>query len=70
MRVERHEQAWEHGMSFIERLVIRAEDAFFSPSPDLAAGGVRATLVSSDVRIDFVGHALLALVKGMRAGRG
>jgi hypothetical protein len=66
-RADRYEQAWEQGMRFIERLVIDQEDAFFSPSPRLAAGGVRATLASSDVRIDFVGHALLALVKGLHA---
>jgi AMMECR1 domain-containing protein len=66
-RAERHERAWEHGMSYVDRLVIRPDDTFFSPAAGLAAGGVRASLVSSDVRIDFVGHALLALVKGLRA---
>jgi hypothetical protein len=67
-RAERYERAWERGMRFIEGLVIHEDDAFFSPLPGLD-GGVRATLVSSDVRIDFVGHCLLGLVKGLRARR-
>ncbi len=66
-RAARYARAWDRGMDFVERLVIHEEDAFFSPAPSRAAGGVRATLASSAVRIDFPGHALLALAKGLQA---
>jgi AMMECR1 domain-containing protein len=65
-RAERYGRAWRHGMTFIERLTIRNGDAFFSPHPATALGGVRATLPSSELRIDYAGHALLALAKGLR----
>jgi orotate phosphoribosyltransferase/AMMECR1 domain-containing protein len=67
-RAARYAQAWHNGMRFVERLVIHERDAFFSPAPERCAGGVRATLASAHVRIDFPGHALLALAKGARAG--
>jgi orotate phosphoribosyltransferase/AMMECR1 domain-containing protein len=63
----RYEQAWLAGMEFVERLVIDADDAYFTRDPQLLVGGVRATLVSSAVRIDYVGHVLLALAKGLHA---
>jgi hypothetical protein len=63
----RYEQAWWAGLAFVERLVIDADDAFFTGDPRLLVGGVRATLVSSAVRIDYVGHVLLALAKGLAA---
>jgi len=67
-RAARYAQAWHNGMRFVERLVIHERDAFFSPVPERCAGGVRATLASAHVRIDFPGHALLALAKGAHAG--
>jgi hypothetical protein len=68
-RAERYADSWRRGMRFVERLVMHERDAFFSPVPERCAGGVRATLVSSHLRIDFTGHALLALAKGARLAR-
>jgi orotate phosphoribosyltransferase/AMMECR1 domain-containing protein len=65
-RAERYGRAWEHGMRFVERLTIRDGDAFFSSNAKAALGGVRATLPSSELRIDYAGHALRALAKGLR----
>jgi len=59
--------AWDRGARFLERLTIRGDGAFFSPDRKAAAGGVRATLASSELRIDYAGHALLALAKGLSA---
>jgi orotate phosphoribosyltransferase/AMMECR1 domain-containing protein len=63
----RYEQAWWAGMRFVERLVIDEDDAYFTRDPSRLVGGVRATLVSSAVRIDYVGHVMLALAKGLSA---
>ena len=65
-RAARYEMAWTRGISFVERLVIRQDDAFFSNRPRDAIGGVRPTLRESELRIDYAGHALLALAKGLR----
>jgi hypothetical protein len=47
---------------------VRDGDAFFCPQRKAAGGGVRATLASSELRIDYAVHALLALAAGLRAG--
>jgi hypothetical protein len=61
----RYELSWRHGVSFVDLLTLQAGDTFFSPRPDEAVGGVRATLPSSVLRIDMAGHALIALAKGL-----
>lgn len=66
-RAERYNRSWRLGAAFLERLTVRQNDGFFAVQPEAALGGVRATLVGSDLRIDFAGHALLALAKGLRA---
>ena len=60
-------------MQFINRLIIRPEDTFCMRDPDRAVGGVRGSLITSSVRIDFVSHTLYALIgseRAMRAGSG
>jgi hypothetical protein len=66
-RAAEYATAWRRGMTFVERLVVRPGDEFFIPNGARALGGVRPTLVSSDLRIDYAGHALLALAKGLNA---
>ncbi len=66
-RSARYAAAWRHGMTFLERLVLRAGDEFFMPDGARALGGVRPTLVSANLRVDYAGHALLAMGKGISA---
>jgi orotate phosphoribosyltransferase len=66
-RSETYAAAWRNGMAFLERLVIRTGDERLITGGQRALGGVRATLASSDVRIDYAGHALIALGKGLHA---
>jgi hypothetical protein len=62
-----YERSWRRGASFVKRLTIRGNGAFFSPDAKSTLGGVRTTLASSELRIDYAGHALLALAKGLSA---
>jgi orotate phosphoribosyltransferase/AMMECR1 domain-containing protein len=64
-RERNYRQAWVRGMRFMERLIIRDDDRFAMPEPAKSLGGVRQSLTSSAVRIDYVAHTLLALVKGL-----
>lgn len=66
-RADRYQRAWRRGAEFVDSLTFRDGDTFFSPHPAACVGGVRATLPSSELRIDFAGHALIALAKGLRA---
>ena len=66
-RFDRYRSAWQTGVRFLERLVIHDSEAFFSSDPARAVGGVRGTLTSSHLHVDFAAHALLALGKGLRA---
>jgi len=67
-REDKYFRAWERGMQFVDRLIIREGDRFAMPQPARALGGVRESLTSSRVRIDYVAHTLLALTKGLSAG--
>lgn len=66
-RYERYAQSWRRGVQFLDSLTIGHIDTFFSGHAAPAAGGVRPTRVSSELRIDYAGHALLALAKGLTA---
>jgi AMMECR1 domain-containing protein/orotate phosphoribosyltransferase len=62
----RHNQyldACLRGMEFMDRLTIQPAHASVMPNSDLAIGGVRQSLYTSFVRIDFVQHALSALLE-------
>jgi orotate phosphoribosyltransferase/AMMECR1 domain-containing protein len=63
-RARNYAQSWKRGIAFINRLIIREEETFAMSEPARALGGVRESLTSSRVRIDYVAHALLALLKG------
>lgn len=63
-RARNYGDAWKRGIKFIDRLIIREEDTFAMPKPLKSLGGVRQSLTGSTVRIDYVAHALLALIKG------
>jgi hypothetical protein len=56
--------SWKQGTAFMDRLIVREEDTFAMPNPRRSLGGVRESLTASLVRIDYMAHSLLALVKG------
>lgn len=62
-------ESWKRGAAFMDRLIIRKEDTFCMSDPQRAIGGVRSTLTSTQVRIDFVSHTVQAIVKGLRYQR-
>ncbi len=64
-RADKYREAWERGMEFVDRLIIREEDTFAMREPSRALGGVRQSLTGSTVRIDYVAHTLLALSKAL-----
>ncbi|MDM7853882.1 AMMECR1 domain-containing protein [Cellulomonas alba] len=57
---------WRQGFRFVDRLVVRDEDTYCMADPGRALGAVRPSLTTSGVRIDFVSHAMQALVKALR----
>lgn len=62
-RRERYSDAVARGFRFLERLVIQQRDASVLPNASTAVGGLRQSLHRSEVRIDFVQHALSALLE-------
>jgi orotate phosphoribosyltransferase/AMMECR1 domain-containing protein len=69
-RADAYAHAWRAAVGFLDTLIMREEDTFFAVRPDIALGGVRQAPTRSAVRIDFVAHALLALVKGAQLATG
>lgn len=65
-RAARYRQSWERATQFVSRLVIGPEDAPCLADARRAVGGVRGTLDTSFVRVDFVSHALAALTREPR----
>jgi orotate phosphoribosyltransferase/AMMECR1 domain-containing protein len=63
---ERYLRAWRQGFVLLDRLIIREVDTFCMRDPVKAVGGVRGTLTSATVRVDFVSHAVQAIVKALR----
>jgi AMMECR1 domain-containing protein len=64
-RARLYERAWYSAMRFMRRLIVRPVDAPCFPDPDRSVGGVRCSLTRSTVRIDFVSHLIIAIVKGL-----
>jgi orotate phosphoribosyltransferase/AMMECR1 domain-containing protein len=64
-REQRYRTACAHGLEFLDSLVYQARDAAVLPNPEWALGGVRTSGTASDVRIDYVHHALSAVL-GLR----
>jgi orotate phosphoribosyltransferase/AMMECR1 domain-containing protein len=65
LRVERYRRSCGEAYRFMNQLIIREEDTFCMIEPHRALGGVRGALFTSDVRIDYVSHTLLAIAAGV-----
>ena len=61
-REPRYRRAAAAGLRFLDRLVYQDRDAAVLPNPAWALGGVRSSLTASEVRTDYVHHALAAVV--------
>jgi len=55
-------QSCAGGFRFLDRITLHGEDLLLTPAPAFAQGGVRASLTLSEIRLDFVQHALNALL--------
>jgi AMMECR1 domain-containing protein/orotate phosphoribosyltransferase len=62
-RATRYRAACEKGFRFVHGLVIQAPMTTLLPNPAWAIGGVRTSLLQDQVRIDFVQHALSAVLE-------
>ncbi len=67
-RAKRYAQSLEAGIRFMDRLILRNEDLFMAREPERALGGVRGSMHSSLIRIDFVSHTLAAFLKRCQPG--
>jgi hypothetical protein len=61
-------RAYERGLRFLDHLVIQPRDASVLPAAAYAAGGLRRALHYSEIRTDFVQHALSAVLEGYGLG--
>jgi hypothetical protein len=64
-RATTYMRRWAHAMRFMETLVVDWRDTYSFADPGVT-GGVRLCPLSSEIRIDFVSHALLSFVRGAR----
>ncbi|WP_448627780.1 AMMECR1 domain-containing protein [Geodermatophilus sp. URMC 64] len=62
VREERYRTACARGLAFLDQLVYQPRDTAVLPNPEWALGGVRTSATASDVRIDYVHHALSAVL--------
>jgi len=67
-RAERYAGSWREAMRFMASLVVRERDTFCMPRPEIAVGGVRHSHLNYVLRVDFNGHYLTALSRGMALG--
>jgi orotate phosphoribosyltransferase/AMMECR1 domain-containing protein len=65
-RAARYASSCDAALAFMRRLIIFPEDTFCMRDPARALGGVRNSLITSGVRIDFVSHTLFAYLHGLR----
>ena len=61
-------ESYERGLRFLDRLIIQPRDASVLPGAHYALGGLRRAVHYSEVRTDFVQHALSAVVEGNGSG--
>jgi orotate phosphoribosyltransferase/AMMECR1 domain-containing protein len=66
-RAKIFELSWQRAMTFMNRLLVLREDTFWMPEPVLAAGGIRCALASSDMRVDYTSHTMMAVIGGLAA---
>jgi orotate phosphoribosyltransferase len=64
-RQQRYMDAYARGVAFLDGLVFQERDVPLLPNPRFALGGVRTSLVRSEVQVGSVQHALAALL-GLR----
>ena len=55
--------SFTRGLRFLDRLVIQRRDASILPNIEFALGGLRQSLTSSQIRVDFVQHSLSAILE-------
>jgi hypothetical protein len=68
-REQAYSTACARGLEFLDPLVYQPRDIAVLPDPEWALGGVRTSMTASDVRIDYVHHALSAAL-GLRGVLG
>jgi hypothetical protein len=61
-RHRRYLESLASGFAFVERLTIQERDTAVLPNPEFAIGGLRQSVYASEVRVDFVQHALSAIL--------
>jgi hypothetical protein len=54
--------AYARGVAFLDSLVYQERDVPLLPNPRFALGGVRTSLVRSEIQVGSVQHALAALL--------
>jgi len=62
-RQRRYDAAWRLGFAFLDRLIVQDRDSSILRNADYAGGGLRESLYSGHVRIDFVQHSLAAIME-------
>ena len=62
-RSERYRRSFLEGFRFLDRLILQPRDASILPNFELACGGLRESLYSSRIRLDFVQHSLSAILE-------
>jgi orotate phosphoribosyltransferase/AMMECR1 domain-containing protein len=59
----KYREALHRGLHFLDRLTYQPRDAAVLPNVEAAIGGLRSSLTAGEVRLDFVQHALSALLE-------
>jgi hypothetical protein len=62
-RQARYTASCRRGLDFLDQLTIQQRDASVLPNARLAVGGLRGSVRSSEIRSDFVQHALSAILE-------
>ena len=62
-RYGRYLESLTRGLKFLDRLVIQRRDGSLLPNAEFAIGGLRQSLYSSEIRVDFVQHSLSAVLE-------
>jgi orotate phosphoribosyltransferase/AMMECR1 domain-containing protein len=68
-RAARYAHSCREALRFMTRLIVYPEDGFCLHDPKRAIGGVRCSLITSYVRIDFVSHTLMAFLRTLALSR-
>jgi hypothetical protein len=66
-RARRYRTSWEDAMRFLDRLIVRDDDAYWMPRTEIAIGGIRSMPASFEQRVDSTSETLQALLRGLGA---